>query len=171
MTMKSVAVYFAIFITFGFSLIYFIQSKTPSKNIDSTISLASPLIKEVSTLETWVGEYSFSEYAPPNQNMFYSITIYYEDNNYFAKISIDGFQTLERLLAKVSGDTNSIKLEFLEYLPDNIFEPYKQGEVLLSLEKRNFKLITHWGGIQPLVLKNEKEGEYFKLDSSSIDSK
>lgn len=170
MIVKRIVIYLVILIGTGFLVVNFIQSKISFINTDSTISVANPLAKETS-LATWVGEYSFSEYAPPDQNMFYSITIYYEDNNYFAKISIDGFQRIKRLLAKVSGDTNSIKLEFLKYLPDNRFESYKQGEVLLSLEKRGSKLITHWGEIQPLVLENEKAGEYFKLDFSSIDSK
>lgn len=170
MTIKRIAVCFVILITVGFFVVSFIQSKIQSKNTDSVISLANTPEKETS-LETWVGEYSFSEYAPPDQNMFYLITIYYEDNNYFAKIGIDGFQRIKRLLAKVSGDTNSIKLEFLKYLPDNRFESYKQGDVLLAFEKRDSKLITYWGEITPLVLANKDAGEYFKLDSSSKDSK
>ena len=169
MKLKRIFTYFIILTVAVFLAVSLIQSKMSSKSIDSTIRV-NPTAKETS-LETWVGAYSFSEYAPPDQNMFYSITIYYKEYNYFAKICIDGFQTLERLLAKVSGDTNSIKLEFLKYLPDNMFESYKQGEVLLSLEKRGSKLITHWGKIQPLVLENEKAGEYFKLNLASKDSK
>lgn len=161
MTIKRIAVYLVILMICGFLLVNFIQPKIMFKNIDSTNSLANLPMKEASSLETWVGEYSFSEYAPPDQNMFYSITIYYKDNNYFAKISIDGFQTLERLLAKVSGDVNFIKLKFQEYLPDNVFESYKKGDILISFEKRDSKLITNWGKIQPLLLENYKAGEYF----------
>lgn len=103
----------------------------------------------------------------PNQNMFYSIDIYREDGNCYAKIGIDGFQTLVRLLAKVSGDLYSIQLAFLKYLPDNVFEPYKTGDILLGFEKESSKLITNWGEIQPLIIENGKPGEYFRLGSST----
>lgn len=123
--------------------------------------------KETSpSLETWVGDYTFSESAPPDQNMFYEISIYKENDNYYAKINIDGFQTTERLLAKVSGDENSIKLTFYKYLPDNLFEPYSEGETLLRFEKRNSQLYTYWNKIVPMLESNTKSGEiYFKPKS------
>ena len=89
-------------------------------------------------LESWIGDYTFSEFAPPNQNMFYRISIYKENGNYFAKITIDGFQTIERLQAKVSGDDNSIKIFFSKYLPNNRFESYVEGDILTL--QRNFIL-------------------------------
>ncbi|HEY8392854.1 MAG TPA: DUF5991 domain-containing protein [Capillibacterium sp.] len=80
--------------------------------------------------------HTFSEYAPPDQNMFYGLTIYREGNNFFGEINIDGFQTMERLLATVSGDENGIELKFFRYLPDNIFEPYEEGDILLTLRQK-----------------------------------
>ncbi|MDP4095090.1 MAG: DUF5991 domain-containing protein, partial [Bacillota bacterium] len=56
------------------------------------------------SLESWVGDYMFSEHADPDENMFYSITVYKQDTVYYAQISIDGFQTLKRLQAKAYGD-------------------------------------------------------------------
>jgi len=121
-------------------------------------------ILDSSTLESWIGDYTFSEFSPPDQNMFYSITIYKEDSNYKAKIIIFGFQTLTKLQAKVSGDENSIKLIFEKYLPDNVFELYKEGDILLSFEKKNSKLNTFWGKIQPMLESNSKTGKvYFKI--------
>jgi hypothetical protein len=118
------------------------------------------------TLESWIGDYTFSEFAPPDQNMFYTISLYKENSDYYAKISIDGFQTIERLQAKVSGDENSIILLFYKYLPDNQFEPYTEGDTLLSFEKRNSDLYTSWGKIQPMLESNIKSGEeYFKVGS------
>jgi hypothetical protein len=115
-------------------------------------------------LESWIGNYSFSECAPPNQNMFYSISVYKENSNYYAKIEIDGFQTLQRLQAIVEGDKNRIKLLFYKYLPDNTFEPYSKGDVLLSFKKNNSKLYTAWRKIEPLLLKNKTENVYFEKD-------
>lgn len=141
-----------------------------TKTLDDTISMTNNTTREPSELDTWVGNYSFSEYAPPNQNMFYSITIYFEGNDCFAEISINGFQTLERLLAKVSGDSNSIRFEFLKYLPDNVFEPYQEGNVLLIFEREESKLITYWGEIGPLLIDNRRAGEYFEQIFSAVEN-
>lgn len=117
------------------------------------------------TLESWVGNYIFSEYAPPDQNMFYTISIYKENNEYYSKINIDGFQTIVRLQAKVSGDEKTIELLFASYLPDNQFEPYDEGDILLSLEKRDSDIYTLWGKIQPMIESNKKSGKvYFKIE-------
>ena len=116
-------------------------------------------------LDSWVGNYTFSEFASPNQNMFYEISIYNEDNNYYAKISIDGFQTMSRLQTKVLGDVSTIKLLFYKYLPDNSLEPYNEGNTLLSFTKKNSDIYTSWGKIQPVLDSNTKPDEiYFKID-------
>jgi len=75
---------------------------------------------------------------------------------------IDGYQTLERNLARVIGDENSIRFEFLDYLPENMYEPYKKGDILLQFKKENSKIITIWGKIGPLLLENRKPGVYFE---------
>ncbi len=117
-----------------------------------------------SSLESWIGSYTFSEYAPPDQNMFYTISIYKEDNKYFSKLNIDGFQTIVRLQAKVSGDEKSIKLLFEKYLPDNQFEPYDKGDILLSFEKRESSIYTSWEKIKPMLESNyESSKVYFKI--------
>lgn len=126
---------------------------------------ASKTIAASPTLESWIGDYTFSEFALPDQNMFYEISIYKDNDNYYAKISIDGFQTIQRLQARVSGDENSIKLLFYKYLPDNLWEPYQEGDILLSFEKRDSNLYTFWGKIQSILESNIKSGEvYFKVE-------
>ncbi len=121
--------------------------------------------KDPSILQSWIGNYTFSEYAPPDQNMFYTISIFKDFNDYNAKISIDGFQTIIRLQAKVIGDEKSIKLVFNEYLPDNRFETYNEGDILLSFKKRDSsEIYTTWGEIQPMLESNNKSSEvYFKI--------
>lgn len=135
----------------------------PTENNTQTGQISSS--NTSSFLESWTGEYSFSEFCPPNQNMFFSITIYRENSHYLAKISVDGFQTLKRLSANVVGDENSIRLEFLEYLPENIYEIYNKGDILLEFKRENSKLITVWGKIGPLLIENDKPGVYFKKES------
>lgn len=115
------------------------------------------------TIESWVGNYTYSEFIEPDQNMFYSIVIFNENDAYCAEISIDGFQRLERLNAIVQGDGNSIELVFKEYLPDNIMEFYEEGDILLSFKKSDLGIITSWGKIQPIIQANiGSVGVYFK---------
>ncbi len=165
-TVKRIPVYLTILLVCGLLFMKFMQPTSLSANIDNENNLTRQIqsVKVSSALETWIEKYSFSEYAPPNQNRGYFITIYSENNNFFAKINIDGFQTMDRLLTKVSGNANSIKLEFVKYLPDNMSESYNEGDILIRFEKRDSKLITNWGKIQPLLLKNNRVGEYFKID-------
>ncbi|WP_088834056.1 DUF5991 domain-containing protein [Paenibacillus tyrfis] len=121
-----------------------------------------------SPMESWVGEYEFSEYAPPDQNRFYRISIYKEDKSYYATIDIDGFQTMERLQAQVEGDGKGIKIIFEKYLPDNLWEPYSPGDVLLRLEKTDSALNTFWGKIHPMLKDHAESGKtYFEKAAGS----
>lgn len=118
-----------------------------------------------SSLDSWLGDYTFSEYCPPDQNMFYSISVHKNKENYYAEIVIFGFQTNIHVLAKVTGDANEIKFTFEKYLPDNMYELYKKGDNLLRFQKRNTELFTTWGEIQPMIESNKKSGEvYFKKE-------
>jgi len=83
------------------------------------------------SIDSWVGEYSFEEYTPPNIGRMYYVTIY-EDDGLYARIKVDGFQTLLRL------------------------------KILLRFQSQNDGLITLWEKLQPVVTKNQEPGVYFK---------
>lgn len=98
--------------------------------------------------------------------MNYLITIEDGDDDLFAYVKIDGFQTLLRMKAKVSIGDDEIILEFYEHYVDeegntSIWDVCSKGDILLSLKKQNDILITEWGKIQPLLLANEEAGQYF----------
>lgn len=107
-------------------------------------------------LDSWIGNYTFSEFAPSDQNMFYGLWVYEENGEYFADISIDGFQTLARVKARVIGDDKTVDFLFCAYLPDNQHEPYTEGDILLSFERKDSVLLTTWGKIQPMLEENAK---------------
>ena len=111
----------------------------------------------------WADEYAFNEVLEGQSHIgkSYVLNIYQKDEKYWADISIDGWQTLRRLKAHVEGDNDSIQLIFDSYLPDNDFELFSTGDVLLTLTKRESKIITKWGEIKPIVRENEKDGVYF----------
>lgn len=118
--------------------------------------------------ESWIGNYSFYEFAPPNQNMEYEITIY-EDNGLYARVRIDGFSTMERITAKVWSHADEIRLTFYDYYVDedgnsSIYEKFEEGFALLEMRKEDGVIITEWALIEPLLIENQKAGQYFTKD-------
>ncbi|MDR1616543.1 MAG: DUF5991 domain-containing protein [Syntrophomonadaceae bacterium] len=113
-------------------------------------------------LKSWVGYYALTEHIKVGVNRFLGITIYKKDGGYYAKINIDGYQSLTRLQAKVHGDKNQINLIFDKYLPDHKFATYEKGELLIRFEKQP-QLITVWGAIETDIPKYKIPGEYFKM--------
>lgn len=144
------------------------QSSTPSPTANKiTESIGNP--GQQLSLESWLGDYTFAEFAPPDINMFYNISIYKEYDAYRARVSIVGFQTLTRIQANVQGDGSSIAFVFEKYLPQNMYDSYKPGDDLLSFEKKGSQLYTTWGKINAILKENQKPGNYFELkDNASV---
>jgi len=136
------------------------QTEPESGEDESNIDPSFPEFAEDADLSDWVGEYGFYEFFQPNINMVYTITVYKEDEAYFANIVIDGFQTMERVKAKVVGDQESVAFMFDSYLPDNLYKPYSAGDVLLSFERKDDAIYTEWEALWPV-------GQELK-DSSSV---
>ena len=118
--------------------------------------------------ESWIGSYSFEESAPPDRNRNYSITIY-EDNGLYARIKIDGYKILERMTAKVWTHHDEIWLTFHEYYVDeegksSMLEKYGEGYTLVRMRMEGDVLITNWYLIRPLLIENQKPGQYFTKD-------
>jgi len=109
----------------------------------------------------WLGWYEFSEYCPPNMNMFYSVNIIKEKRQYTAHIYIDGFQTMTRIKADVKGGEKSIQLLFKEYLDDNVYSITNEKNVLLSFLLDGSEILTVWGEITPMVLDNNRIDKFF----------
>ena len=112
-------------------------------------------------LNEWVGDYEFYEFFPPNINMQYSINIYKENEGYFAKINIDGFQTTKRIKGKVQKNQEGISLIFETYLPDSTGEDLNKGDVLLGFKKVNSEIYTNWGEIEPILPENKDSGKVY----------
>ena len=124
---------------------------------------------EVFDTDVWLGNYDFQESIPPNVNMIYHFTIYKEKEEYYAKVIIDGYQTITRLLAKLKIEDRTASLIFVKYLPENLFTPYKEGDVLLTLERKDEKTLTTWGKIEPIDNNSKPNGKiYFTLSSEPV---
>ncbi|MEP6704288.1 MAG: DUF5991 domain-containing protein, partial [Acidobacteriota bacterium] len=60
---------------------------------------------------------------------------------------------------------------FQSYGEDNMFEPYKEGDLLLTLERKPEKgknvVLTNWGKFTPAIPRNAKSGKvYFEKVTS-----
>ena len=109
------------------------------------------------TLDSWQGTYYFEEVIPPHYGCICNLEIRNEKSDYFAIISMDGWQTLTRLKASVQGSQDRIDIIFQEYLPENRFEFYEEGDVLFSLYWDEGVLYTEWGEMQPIDSNNVGE--------------
>ena len=120
----------------------------------------------------WTGNYVFSENGGRTAGgtaifITHEMDIAEDGGSLTVTIQSNGYQTSRDLVgtAKVEGDRLNIYFE--SYGENNTFEPYEQGDLLFSLEKKTVKgkteLLTFWGKFTPIVPKNEKTGKvYFK---------
>ena len=124
--------------------------------------------QDMPSCDEWIGEYSFDEFAPPNQNMDYKITITKHPEWSFlsAQIEIDGFQTMERKNALVVGNAEHIELVFDSYGEDDMDlafpgNRYLKGEIVATLYRKSGDIFTAWGRLEPMLPENMVRGVYF----------
>jgi hypothetical protein len=110
--------------------------------------------------DAWIGHYEFVEFIAPTEEEAeygyawlweYLIDIRKEDDKCTADIVINGYQTMNRYKTRVVGDENEIFFVFEEYLPDNVFEMFERGDLLLRFVKNGEEIHTVWYGMQPNV--------------------
>ncbi len=114
---------------------------------------------------TWTGTYEFNEFAEPNQNLDYQLVLSDTGKGMTMKLKVDGFQTVIRAQgqAKIEGNKcfiiykSNYKDNDLNVPADNRFKP---DAVLLTLERKNDKLITNWGELSPMDM-HKRPGVYF----------
>lgn len=117
--------------------------------------------EDQTNLDEWLGDYSFYEFYPPNINMEYNINVSKEEDEYYANINIDGFQTNKRIKAKVLSNQDGINLVFDTYLSDSTGEDLNKGDVLLDLYKVDSEIYTNWGKIEPILPENQTPGKVY----------
>lgn len=113
----------------------------------------------------WTGTYTFEESAKNvagdgAQTWNYVITVKpREDKSLMAEVQVDGFQTMTRLEADVKADDKKAEFIFAKYMPENMFELYKKGERLFTLElNAKNEVVTNWDKMKANVIDNQKGG-------------
>lgn len=127
----------------------------------------------------WLGSYEFDEdggKTAGGSGIFISheIEITEIDGKLLAKLQSNGYQTSSDLICTTKTEGNKLLIYFESYGENNMFEPYEQGDLLLTLEKQTVKgqsqILTFWNKFQPSVPQNEKSGKiYFKKTAQTTE--
>jgi hypothetical protein len=114
----------------------------------------------------WIGQYVFEESAKNvtgkgAQTWNYVVDVkQFDANTLVATIQVDGFQTMQRLEAKVNATAYDIEFIFDKYGKDNMFEPYKKGDRLFSMMRNTQdEIMTVWDKLKPNVINNQESGK------------
>lgn len=125
----------------------------------------------VNAQSDWEGIYTFDEDGGKNAGGV-AILITHElrvfddgERGLAANINSQGYQTSADLVctAKIVG--TKLMIYFQSYGEDNMFEPYKPGDLLLTLERTTSKgktvVLTHWGKYTAAIPRNQKSGKVY----------
>jgi hypothetical protein len=116
----------------------------------------------------WKGSYVFTENGGKNAAgvaivITHQIDVFEGGEGLAASIQSNGYQTSADLICSVKVQGTKLMIYFESYGEDNMFEPYNQGDLLLTLERKGKQLLTHWGKFSASIEKNERSGKpYFE---------
>jgi len=120
----------------------------------------------------WVGVYEFAEDGGKTTggsaiSITHQIEIRETDDGFLATIISNGYQTSRDLICTVKTDGDKISFYFDSYGENNSLEPYAEGDLLLTLERKTTKnkteILTSWDKFKPVIAANETSGKvYFK---------
>ena len=136
------------------------QENINSNTDDAGIETAEAL-DETGKMDEWLGGYVFRDVLDRRYTDYF-LSIYEENNAYYATLTTYGYQTQTNLKAKLKVEGQSANLIFDSFLPENEFdEPLKAGDIVLTLHKKGTNLYTDGGKVM-LIGNTEPENIYFK---------
>ncbi len=129
----------------------------------------------------WKGSYYFGEEGGKNAGGI-AIMISHELNvleggeGLAATLESNGFQTSSDLICTAKVEGSKLLIYFLSYGDNNMFEPYKEGDLLFTLERKSSGsgkpvILTHWGKFTPSIPRNEKSGKVYFQRTEAVDPK
>lgn len=127
----------------------------------------------------WVGHYTFDEDGGKNAGgtaifISHELNVMEADDGLIATLQSNGYQTSKDLNCKAKAEGSKLMIYFDSYGEDNVFESYKPGDLLLTLEKKMTKgkteLLTFWGKFLPIVPEKPKTGKVFFVKSTKIET-
>ncbi|HMS39968.1 MAG TPA: DUF5991 domain-containing protein [Pyrinomonadaceae bacterium] len=121
----------------------------------------------------WTGAYQFDEDGGKTSggtaiNIYHTLEIRESADGLMATLKSNGYQTSVDLICTTKAENNKLMVYFAGYGEDNVSEKYAEGDLLLTLERKDDKILTFWGKFLPSVEKNEKSGKvYFRKAENS----
>lgn len=118
----------------------------------------------------WLGSYVFDEDGGRTTGgtaifVSHQIDIRESDDGLLAMVQSNGYQTSKDLICTAKAEGAKLLIYFDSYGENNMFEPYKKGDLLLTLERKSVKnkpeILTFWGKFTPVITKNEKNGKVY----------
>ena len=118
----------------------------------------------------WIGSYSFDEDGGKTAGgtaifISHQLDVYEGGEGLAATLESNGYQTSANLICTAKVEGAKLLIIFETYGENNMFEPYKQGDLLLTLERKMEKgkpvVITHWVKFTPAIEKNHKSGKVY----------
>ena len=138
---------------------------TNGQNSAQNVVPDSNSLSQKDIINKWIGQYTFDESAQNaagsgTQSWSYVINVSSKEDSLIAVILVDGFQTMTRIEAEVKVTEKNADFIFNKYGDENMFEHFKKGEKLFSLEINDKnEMITNWDKMKPNVVDNQKSGK------------
>lgn len=141
------------------------------------ISLALLLIPISAKAQSWAGTYFFEEDGGKNFGgtriiVSHELTVLEADGGYYVTLKSNGYQTSRDLICNARAEGNKLFIYFASYGEENIFEMFKSGDLLLTLERKSSpagqQILTFWGKFLPVIPKNEKSGRVYFVRADEI---
>lgn len=139
------------------------------KKVTTILQIAAVLFATAlfaSAQTDWKGSYAFTENGGRNAGgaailITHQIDVVDGADGLAASISSQGYQTSAELNCSVKVVGTKLMIYFDSYGENNMFEPYQQGDLLLTLERKGKQLLTYWGKMSASIEKNEKSGKVY----------
>jgi hypothetical protein len=119
----------------------------------------------------WIGDYTFEEDGGKNAGgsaifISHELKVFEGDGGALvARLQSNGYQTSSDLVCTTKLAGEKLVIYFESYGEDNMFEPYKPGDLLFTLERKIEKgkavVLTHWGKFTPSIPRNSKSGKVY----------
>jgi hypothetical protein len=128
------------------------------------------LAQRVAAQTDWKGSYYFGEDGGKTAGgtgifIEHRLEIFDGDNELAATLQSNGYQTSADLICTAKVDAAKLMIYFQSYGEDNMFEKYKPGDLLLTLERKTEKgktvILTYWGKFTPAISTNAKSGKVY----------
>jgi hypothetical protein len=121
----------------------------------------------------WVGDYTFTEDGGKTAGgsaifVIHSLAIRKEAGTLLAEITSQGYQTSRSLAGVVKVAGNEARVYFKSYGEGNMYEPYREGDLLLTLrrvaQRGRTRILTYWNAFEPAVKPLGNGRVYFKRE-------